>query len=55
MITNFNLFEGRGISDIIKQYSGIIYDYFLEGNSQLLLDFDYIQLPLIDKKFNLFV
>jgi hypothetical protein len=51
MITKFDkfkMFEGRGISDIIKQYSNIIYDYFSDGEDKILLDFDYEQLPLID-------
>lgn len=47
MITNF-INEGRGISDIIKQYSEIIYSYYEEGNYQIQLDFDYNPLPLID-------
>lgn len=48
MITNFKIFEGRGISDLIKQYSTIIYDYFSEGEDKILLDFDYKPLPLMD-------
>jgi hypothetical protein len=42
------IFEGRGISDIIKQYSNIIYDSFLDGNYKIQLDFDYDILPLMD-------
>lgn len=49
MITNFNLYEGRGISDIIKEYSKIIYDDFIEyGMNNLQYDFDYESLPLLD-------
>jgi hypothetical protein len=41
--------EGRGISDIIKQYTKIINDYHAtDGLEKIQLDFDYEQLPLID-------
>lgn len=40
--------EGRGISDIIKEYSDFIYSLFKDGELKIQLDLDYNQLPLND-------
>ena len=42
------LSEGKGISNIIKVYSTFIYDKYLDQKSNIQLDLDYEQLPLMD-------
>ena len=42
------LIEGKGISNIIKSYSTFIYDEYLDQKSNIQLDLDYEQLPLMD-------
>jgi len=54
MITKFQIFEGRGISDIIKSYSTYLYDNYVEGNSEYELDLDdYQELPLTSLKISI--
>lgn len=54
MLKKYNDFltEGRGISDLIKQYSVIILDYLKENEYKQILEFNYSQLPLIDLRVN---
>lgn len=42
------ILEGRGISDIIKEYSVYIYDIYTKGDMNIQLDLDYKELPLFD-------
>lgn len=42
------IFEGRGISDIIKTYASFIYSLFEEEKYKNRLDLDYEPLPLLD-------
>jgi len=54
IIIKFKLFEGRGISDIIKAYSTYLYDNFIEGNSEYEIDLDdYQELPLTSLKISI--
>lgn len=54
MVIKFQIFEGRGISDIIKSYSIYLYDNYIEGNSDYEVDFDeYQELPLTSLKISI--
>jgi len=53
MITNFVLYEGRGISDIIKVYTNYIYEQFHNKEYQFEIDLDdYQELPLTSLKIS---
>ena len=41
-------FEGRGISNIIKEYTELIFSYYNGEDNKIQLDLDYIDLPLMD-------
>ncbi|MFW6225937.1 MAG: hypothetical protein ACOC3V_03175 [bacterium] len=43
-------FEGRGISNIIKEYTDFIFSYFNGEDNKIQLDLNYMDLPLIDLK-----
>lgn len=46
------IFEGRGISDVIKEYSEIIYDQFDNKEEYFLIDLEYVPLPLTNLRIN---
>ena len=47
--------EGRGISNIIKEYTDIIFSYYSGNDNKIQFDLDYVDLPLMDLRivFNL--